>query len=80
MVFWFHGYAAHINGPTLLDFTKGMAAKGYAVVALDQHGHGYRYGTIRPPHIRLVLCCVLSGCCLGVNMRIASLLRVDKAT
>ena len=42
LLFWYHGYAAHINGPTLLDFTQGMAASGYAVIAVDQHGHGYR--------------------------------------
>eukprot|EP00903_Cladosiphon_okamuranus_P005865 g5802.t1 len=44
LLFWYHGYAAHVNGPTLLDFTKGMAASGYAVIALDQHGHGYSDG------------------------------------
>jgi len=41
-LFWYHGYAAHVNGPTLLDFADGMTAGGFAVVAVDQHGHGYR--------------------------------------
>ncbi|CAN0057683.1 unnamed protein product [Scytosiphon promiscuus] len=44
LFFWYHGYAAHINGPTFGDFTKGMAANGYAVIAVDQHGHGYSDG------------------------------------
>eukprot|EP00752_Nemacystus_decipiens_P011577 g10281.t1 len=44
LLFWYHGYAAHVNGPTLLDFTRGMAASGYAVIAVDQHGHGYSDG------------------------------------
>lgn len=42
MIFWSHGYAAHVNGPTLVDFTSGMTAKGFAVIAMDQIGHGYR--------------------------------------
>lgn len=42
ILFWYHGYAAHVNGPTLLEFTDGITAGGFAVVAVDQHGHGYR--------------------------------------
>lgn len=42
IIFWHHGYAAHVSGPTLLEFTKGATARGFAVVALDHHGHGYR--------------------------------------
>ncbi|CAN0264366.1 unnamed protein product [Ascophyllum nodosum] len=44
VIFWFHGYAAHVNGPTFQKFTKGITAKGFVVVALDQHGHGYSDG------------------------------------
>ncbi|CAM9758904.1 unnamed protein product, partial [Ectocarpus fasciculatus] len=44
LLFWYHGYAAHINGPTFREFAEGMAAGGYAVIAVDQHGHGYSDG------------------------------------
>ncbi|CAM9770803.1 unnamed protein product [Ectocarpus sp. 13 AM-2016] len=44
LLFWYHGYAAHINGPTFREFAEGMSAGGYAVIAVDQHGHGYSDG------------------------------------
>lgn len=59
LLFWYHGYAAHINGPTFREFAEGMAAGGYAVIAVDQHGHGYRCvatrcGVGRPKSTRLL--------------------------
>lgn len=42
LLVWCHGYAAHVNGPTMLRVMEGMNKKGFAVIALDHHGHGYR--------------------------------------
>lgn len=42
ILFFFHGYGAHINGPSVQELSVGLAAEGYVVVLLDSHGHGYR--------------------------------------
>lgn len=42
IMFWYHGYASHVNGPTLVKVATGLAENGFAVIAVDQHGHGYR--------------------------------------
>lgn len=42
IIFYHHGYSAHINGPTFVKLANGLRDLGFAVVAMDQHGHGYR--------------------------------------
>ena len=42
LLVWSHGYAAHVNGPTVAKVMKGMNESGFAVIAIDHHGHGYR--------------------------------------
>lgn len=42
LLVWSHGYAAHVNGPTVAKVMAGMNENGFAVIAIDHHGHGYR--------------------------------------
>ncbi|CAN0390274.1 unnamed protein product, partial [Laminaria digitata] len=42
LLVWCHGYAAHVNGPTVSKVMAGMNENGFAVIAIDHHGHGYR--------------------------------------
>lgn len=44
IVFFYHGYGAHVNGPTIREISEGMAANGYVLVLADAHGHGYSEG------------------------------------
>lgn len=43
-LFYVHGYAGHINRPTLTSFLARIASAGYVIFGFDIKGHGYSPG------------------------------------
>ncbi|CAE8627897.1 unnamed protein product [Polarella glacialis] len=44
LIFFLHGYGAHINRPMLHQWLQRLAAAGYAIFSFDFPGHGYSPG------------------------------------
>ena len=44
VVFFLHGYGAHVSGPSPLALAEGLTKEGFAVFLHDHVGHGYSDG------------------------------------